>query len=82
MGLEGEEELVRKLLGSPALVKGLVGMERSVAVAGYVDALRGLFGAAAALALVMVVVQAGTGWRGLEEEKGDEGIGGADEQDE
>ena len=61
-GLEGREELVRKLLGSPALVKTLAGMERAVAVDSYVGSLSRLFLAGAGLAAVMVLVQAGTGW--------------------
>ncbi|KAH0130063.1 hypothetical protein KCU67_g16950, partial [Aureobasidium melanogenum] len=38
------------------------------AVAGYEDALKGLFLAAAGLALIMVLVQAATGWKGVEDE--------------
>ena len=69
-GLEGREELVRKLLGSPALVGELVGIERIVAVGGYVGALRGLWMAGVVVALGMVVVQAGTGWKeGAEQEE-------------
>lgn len=66
-GLEGREELVRKLLGSPALVSSLTDVERVIAVKSYVGALRGLFLAGVALALGMVLVQAGTGWKGGEE---------------
>jgi hypothetical protein len=62
-GLEGREELVRKLLGSPALVKSLVGVERDVAVSSYVGGLKELFLAGTGLAVIMVAVQAGTGWR-------------------
>jgi hypothetical protein len=68
------QELVRKLLGSPALVTGLVGREREVAVDGYVAALRGLFLAGVVLAVGMVVVQAGTGWR-EPREKGEDADG-------
>lgn len=63
-GLSGREGLIRRLLGSPALVAQLSGIERDVAVAGYGDALRGLFAAAAGLAVIMIAVQAGTGWKG------------------
>lgn len=66
-GLDGREELVRKLLGSPALVQDLGDVERGIAVKSYVGALRGLFLAGVALALGMVLIQAGTGWRGGQE---------------
>ncbi|MCJ1473827.1 hypothetical protein MMC13_002479 [Lambiella insularis] len=70
-GLIGREELIRRLLGSPALVSGLSGGEKAVAVGAYVDAISGLFWAGAGLAAVMVLVQAGTGWKqGVE--KGEE----------
>jgi hypothetical protein len=68
-GLEGREELVRKLLGSPALAKSLKGAERAVAVSGYVNALRALFMAGVGLAAIMVFVQAGTGWKAGVEKK-------------
>ena len=75
-GLKGREELVRKLLGSPALVKTLVGMERMVAVNSYVEGLRRLFLAGAGLASVMVLVQAATGWKaGVVTKTGDEDEG-------
>jgi hypothetical protein len=66
-GLTHKEDLVRRLLGSPALVENLRGVDRDVAITGYEDALRALFIAGAGLALLMVFVQAGTGWRGAEE---------------
>lgn len=62
-GLEGREELVRRLLGSPALVKGLAGSEKAVAVSGYVGALKALFVAGTGLAVLMVLIQAATGWK-------------------
>ena len=61
-GLKGREDLVRKLLGSPITVQQLVGVERSIAVKSYVKALSTLFLAGIALALIMGLVQAGTGW--------------------
>jgi len=61
--------LIRQLLGSPALVGKLRGIERVVAVKGYEDALKGLWIAGAGLAALMVLVQAGTGWRGAKEER-------------
>ncbi|KAH7356496.1 major facilitator superfamily domain-containing protein [Rhexocercosporidium sp. MPI-PUGE-AT-0058] len=66
-GLKGREDLVRRLLGSPALVQTLKGVEKRIAVAGYVGGLSQLFVAGAGLALVMVLVQAATGWKGAEE---------------
>lgn len=62
-GLAGKEDLVRRLLGSPALVKSLTGSERAVAVAGYTSSVDGLLVFGAGLALVMVLLQAGTGWK-------------------
>lgn len=57
--------LVKKLIGSPALVYGggLSHVDRGVAVQGYVDALRLLFQAASALTIVVLLVQAATGWK-------------------
>lgn len=79
------KELIRRLLGSPALVgKLLDSVEREVAVEGYVGALRRLFAAAAVVAAVAVVVQAGTGWRGVrlsEEEAGKVGDGVEEEEE-
>ena len=66
-GLRHKEELVRRLLGSPALVENLGGVEKEVAIEGYQDALRMLFLAAAGLAALMVILQAGTGWTAAEE---------------
>ncbi|KAK8014639.1 Major facilitator superfamily transporter [Apiospora arundinis] len=59
-------QLVKRLVGSPALVYGggLDETDRQVAVQGYVDALKVLFQAAAVLSVVVLVVQASTGWRG------------------
>jgi hypothetical protein len=61
-GLDGKEELVRQLLGSPALAARLVGPEREVAVEGYVSAIQGLFMAGVGLSVVVIFIQAGTGW--------------------
>ncbi|KAK4635610.1 MFS-type transporter M2 [Fulvia fulva] len=61
------DDLVRRLLGSPALVDQLHGIEREVAVKGYEDGLQTLWYGAALLAFAMVFVQAGTGWKGHEE---------------
>lgn len=58
-----KQELIRKLVGSPAMVSSLVGVEREVALDGYVVALKALFTAAAMVAALATVLQAGTGWR-------------------
>ncbi|KAL1630526.1 hypothetical protein SLS56_004800 [Neofusicoccum ribis] len=71
-GQPGKEELIRRLLGSPALVAQLDGVDRAVAITGYEDALRGLFMAAVVLGVVALAVQAGTGWRGYQDEDGQE----------
>ncbi|KAF7870518.1 hypothetical protein EAF04_004262 [Stromatinia cepivora] len=71
-GMEGREELVRKLLGSPALVDTLAGVERSVAVQAYVSGFRALWGGAAVVAFLMVGVQAAAGWEGYGYSKGEE----------
>ena len=62
-GMHNEDDLVRRLLGSPALVGRLQGAQREVAIEGYEEALRKLFLYGAGLAALMVFVQAGTGWR-------------------
>lgn len=56
-------DLVRTLLGSPATVMQLTGLERSVAIESYEHAVRVLFLAGSVLALVATAFQAGTGWR-------------------
>ncbi|KAF7889849.1 uncharacterized protein EAF02_002264 [Botrytis sinoallii] len=61
-GLEGREELVRKLLGSPALVGQLEGVEREVVMRAYGEGFRILWLGAAVCAFLMVGVQAATGW--------------------
>ncbi|KAH9825733.1 Major Facilitator Superfamily [Teratosphaeria destructans] len=66
-GIEHKRALVRQLLGSPALVGRLQGAEKEIAIRGYEDALKVLWLSAAALALVTVFVQAGTGWTGHQE---------------
>ncbi|KAL6711104.1 hypothetical protein ACN47E_006979 [Coniothyrium glycines] len=61
-GLKHREEITRRLLGSPALVYKLQGVDRAVAIEGYEKALKALFLAAVGLSVVVVVAQAGTGW--------------------
>ena len=79
-GLDGEEELVRKLLGSPALVAKLSGVENEVATSAYVNSIRVLFSAAAGLSVIAILMQAGTGWRKGVEKK--EPKGPDDEEEE
>jgi hypothetical protein len=62
-GLTHRDDLVRKLLGSPALVGKLEGIERDIAVSAYQDAIKALFFAATGLAVVVTLVQACTGWK-------------------
>jgi predicted MFS family arabinose efflux permease len=69
-GLTHRGELIRKLLGSPALVSHLEGIEKAVAVGSYENAFKALFLSAVALAVVVALVQAGTGWK--EPDKTDE----------
>ncbi|SPO06615.1 related to putative multidrug transporter [Cephalotrichum gorgonifer] len=71
-GLSRErEELVRRLLGSPAYVfgGGLSGEERDVAIEGYAGASRWTWKMAAAMGVVVAVVQLGTGWTSPKERK-------------
>lgn len=69
-GLENRGSLIRQLLGSPGLVwkvvdgKGVLNSkEREVAVHSYEDAIKTLFLAAAGLTVVVILIQAGTGWK-------------------
>lgn len=63
-----DEDLVIRLIGSPALVRRLDGVQRAIAVSGYEETLRTLFLSGAGLATLMIVLQAGTGWRGANKE--------------
>jgi predicted MFS family arabinose efflux permease len=69
-GLTHRGELIRKLLGSPALVGKLDGEEKSIAVGAYEDAFKALFLSAVGLSVVVALLQACTGWK--EAEKTDE----------
>ncbi|KAH4925767.1 hypothetical protein HBI55_139680 [Parastagonospora nodorum] len=62
-GLTHRGELIRKLLGSPALVSKLNGKEHTIAVGAYQDAFKVLFLSAVALSIIVALVQAGTGWK-------------------
>ncbi|KAK4983660.1 hypothetical protein LTR50_007089 [Elasticomyces elasticus] len=75
---EGKESLIRRVLGSPALVSGLNGVDGKVAVGGYVAALRSLWVAAAGCAALMILVQASTGWTAAKEEADVEVVSGQD----
>lgn len=61
-GLSPRPHLVLKLLGSPATVMHLEGLERDVAIESYGYAVRMLFLAGAIVAGVSTLFQAGTGW--------------------
>jgi MFS family permease len=63
------DDLVRRLLGSPALVEQLEGVEREVAVQGYEESLKYLWLAMAGIAVLMVFVQAAVGWTGHTEKE-------------
>jgi predicted MFS family arabinose efflux permease len=62
-GLTHQGELIRKLLGSPALVGKLDGREKVIAVRAYQDAFKALFLSAVGLSLVVTLLQACTGWK-------------------
>ncbi|KAG9240276.1 major facilitator superfamily domain-containing protein [Calycina marina] len=66
-GLKGRAELIRRLVGAPALVPGLSGVEREVAISSYSTATGILFLSGAIVAGLMVFVQAGTGWTSVAE---------------
>jgi len=63
-GMDDENDLIRRLMGSPALVSTLKGAEKEVAIQGYTDAIRTLWLAAAGMAALTIFIQVGTGWRG------------------
>ena len=65
-------DLIRKLVGTPRLVQQLDGMEFEVALQSYVTAFRSLFVAGAGLALLMLIFQAGTGWKAPKTFDGDD----------
>ncbi|CBX97610.1 hypothetical protein IAQ61_001177 [Plenodomus lingam] len=62
-GLRHREDLMRRLLGSPALVNQLEGVEKIIAVEGYQDALKALFLGAVGLSIIVTFLQSGTGWK-------------------
>lgn len=76
------EKLIKVLIGSPAVIwkEGvLTAAERAVAVLGYERALAVLYQSAAALGILVLIMQAGTGWTspGGQKEDDDEEFGEA-----
>ncbi|KAF7538654.1 hypothetical protein G7Z17_g12592 [Cylindrodendrum hubeiense] len=71
---DDRRDLISKLLGTPGLVFGgdLEDADRHVAVEGYAGASRGVWQAAAALGVVVVLIQAATGWTAPREERWEE----------
>ncbi|KAL2825031.1 major facilitator superfamily domain-containing protein [Aspergillus cavernicola] len=61
-GLSGKDGLIHKLLGSPALVRQLTGVEREVAVQSYEHAIKMLLLGGFVILIVATIAQAGTGW--------------------
>jgi len=66
-GLKGKTQLVRRLVGAPALVGGLKGIDRKVAIGSYATATTKLFLSAALVAAFMILMQAGTGWKAVKD---------------
>ncbi|KAL4990025.1 major facilitator superfamily domain-containing protein [Aspergillus falconensis] len=61
-GLPGEDGLIHKLLGSPALVGTLTGAEQEVAMQSYEHAIKMLLLGGFGIMIVAAIAQAGTGW--------------------
>jgi hypothetical protein len=80
--LPEKEDLLRRLVGSPALVSKLEGKEQHMAVKSYEEAIWTLFVAGVIISAVMVVVQAATGWKGPSEKKVDQEDGNTEESTE
>jgi hypothetical protein len=57
------KELIRRLMGSPALVHTLHGKEKEVAVRAYETGIKSLFGSAIALGVLVTILQASSGWK-------------------
>jgi predicted MFS family arabinose efflux permease len=72
-----DDQLVRRLLGSPRAVQDLKGVTRAIAVDAYTKGIQTLFLTGVVLSVAMFFVQAGTGWRGPEDRVND-----ADSEDE
>ncbi|KAF2707260.1 MFS multidrug transporter-like protein [Pleomassaria siparia CBS 279.74] len=78
-GLKHRGELIRQLLGSPALVSKLEGKEHDIAVGAYEEGVKTLFLGAMGLAIIVVFVQACTGWKAAKKEDVREQISSDDE---
>ncbi|SPQ20956.1 a3cd8e07-eb26-4bbc-94d6-23fef38e34f5 [Thermothielavioides terrestris] len=77
---KAREKLISVLIGSPAAVwkEGVLSApERAVAVFGYERALEILYKSAAAACVLVLVMQAGTGWTGPAEQEEDDEFGEA-----
>ncbi|KAF9729067.1 MFS multidrug transporter [Paraphaeosphaeria minitans] len=62
-GVEDGTGLIRRLLGSPALVATLEGQRKEIAVNAYREGIKTLFLCGTGLAVLMTLVQAGSGWK-------------------
>ncbi|ORY12418.1 major facilitator superfamily domain-containing protein [Clohesyomyces aquaticus] len=62
-GLKHRQDLIRRLVGSPALVNHLEGKEQEIAINAYEAGLKALFLGGVGLAVLVVAIQAGTGWK-------------------
>lgn len=69
--LPSRPDLIRTLLGSPATVMRLTGMERLVAIQSYEYAIRMLFLGGSLVALTATAFQAATGWTSEVDKKDD-----------
>ncbi|KKK14409.1 hypothetical protein P175DRAFT_0456321 [Aspergillus ochraceoroseus IBT 24754] len=67
-GLSGKEEIIHKLLGSPALIRKLDSVDREVAMESYERAIKMLLLGGFVIILLATVAQAGTGWTPPQEE--------------
>jgi MFS family permease len=75
-GLSGKGPLIRQLIGTPRLVQNLEGVDREVALLGYETAFRTMFMAGGCLTIIVLLLQAGTGWTAPEVVKDEEGSTG------
>lgn len=72
-GLSGKGQLIRQLIGTPRLVQSLEGVDKEVALLGYETAFRTMFMAGGCLTIIVLLLQAGTGWTAPEAVKDEEG---------
>ena len=73
-GLPPDEALLEKLLGSPAIVGSLQGVDKDIAVESYVNALTAMFTAGGVFCIAAVALQAGTGWTAPKERSEEEEV--------